>query len=197
VTSGFEILFLKLLIKVMSNLPRKTSLIPEECIASKIMLMRGEKVMLDFHLAELYKIETRSLKQAVKRNIDRFPIDFMFEITEDEINILVSQNVIPSKSYLGGAIPYAFTETGVAMLSSVLKSKQAVDINIAIIRTFVKLRRMLYDYRDLLQWQSEIERKLGEHDNKILIIFEYLNQFEQSRQKELKQKNRPKIGFKK
>jgi hypothetical protein len=97
----------------------------------------------------------------------------MFELTEDEINNLVSQNVIPSKSYLGGAVPYAFTETGVAMLSSVLKSKQAIDINIAIMRTFVMLRKILYNYKELLRWQSEIEQKLGEHNNQILMIFEY------------------------
>lgn len=120
----------------------------------------------------------------------------MFELKEDEINNLVSQNVIPSKSYLGGAVPYAFTETGVAMLSSVLKSKQAVDINIAIMRTFVMLRKMLYNYQELLHWQNEIEQKLGEHNNQILIIFEYLKQFEQAKQQDLEQKNRPKIGYK-
>jgi hypothetical protein len=119
----------------------------------------------------------------------------MFELAEDEINSLVSQNVIPSKSYLGGAVPYAFTETGVAMLSSVLKSKQAVDINIAIIRTFVMLRKMLFNYQELLHWQNEIEQKLGEHNNQILMIFEYLKQFEKAKQQELEQKNRPKIGF--
>ena len=179
----------------MSNLSENKPLIPEERIASKILFIREEKIILDFHLAELYGTETRALKQAVKRNIDRFPSDFMFELTEDEINIMVSQNVIPSKSYLGGAIPYAFTETGVAMLSSVLKSKQAVDINIAIMRTFVMLRKMLYNYKELLSWQSEIEQKLGEHNNQILMIFEYLKQFEKSKQQELEQKERSKIGF--
>lgn len=181
----------------MSNLAENIPLVPEERIASKILLIRGEKIMLDFHLADLYGIETRALKQAVKRNIERFPSDFMFELTENEIYNLVSQNVIPSKSYFGGAIPYAFTETGVAMLSSVLKSKQAVDINIAIMRTFVMLRKMLYNYQELLRWQTEMEQKLGEHTNQILLIFEYLKQFEKSKQQELEQKNRPKIGFKK
>ena len=114
----------------MRNLVEKKTLVPGERIASKILLIRGEKIILDFHLAELYRIETRVLKQSVKRNSERFPSDFMFELTENEINNLVSQNVIPSKSYLGGAFPYAFTETGVAMLSSVIKSKQAVDITL-------------------------------------------------------------------
>jgi len=172
------------------------SVVPEDRIANKILLMRGEKVILDFHLAELYGIETRSLKQAVKRNLDRFPKDFMFPITIDEINTLVSQNVIPSKSYLGGAVPYAFTETGVAMLSSVLNSKLAIHINIAIMRTFVLLRKMLYNNHDLLHWQSEIEKKLGKHNDQILMIFEYLRQFEEVKQQELGQKNRPRIGFK-
>jgi hypothetical protein len=180
----------------MSNLAENKPLIPEERIASKILLIRGEKIILDIHLSDLYGIETRALKQAVKRNIERFPSDFMFELTEDEINNLVSQNVIPSKSYLGGAVPYAFTETGVAMLSSVLKSKQAVDINIAIMRTFVMLRKILYNYKELLRWQSEMEQKLGEHNNQILMIFEYLKQFEKSKIEELEKQHRPKIGFK-
>jgi len=181
----------------MSKIIKNKPLIPAERIANKILLIRDEKIMLDFHLAELYEIETRALKQAVKRNIERFPDDFMFELTEDEVNNLVSQNVIPSKSYLGGAVPYAFTETGVAMLSSVLKSKQAVDINIAIMRTFVMLRKMVYNYQELLRWQSEIEQKLGQHNNQILMIFEYLKQFEESKIEELERKNRRPIGYKK
>jgi hypothetical protein len=100
--------------------------------------------MLDRDLAEFYRVETRALKQAVKHNIKRFSEDFIFELSEEEVNILVSQNVIPSKSYLDSAVPYALTETGIAMLSGVLKSKQAVDINIAIMRTFIILRKMLY-----------------------------------------------------
>lgn len=180
----------------MSYLSENKSLLPEERIASKILLIRGEKIILDFHLAELYGTETRTLKQAVKRNIERFPSDFMFELSKDEINSLVSHFVIPTKSYLGGAVPYAFTETGVAMLSSVLKSKQAVDINIAIMRTFVLLRRMLYNDQELLRWQNEIEQKLSKQNNQILMIFEYLKQFEQAKQQELEQNNRPRIGFK-
>ncbi|MDP2337454.1 MAG: ORF6N domain-containing protein [Bacteroidota bacterium] len=180
----------------MSKLAENKSLVPEERIASKILFLRGEKIILDFHLADLYGTETRALKQAVKRNIERFPSDFMFELSVSEIDNLVSHFVIPSKSYLGGAVPYAFTETGVAMLSSVLKSKQAVDINIAIMRTFVMLRKMLYNYQELLSWQNEIEQKLGEHNNQILIIFQYLKQFERAKQQESEHQNRPRIGFK-
>jgi hypothetical protein len=172
------------------------SLIPEERIASKILLIRGEKVMLDFHLAELYGIPTRVLKQAVKRNKERFPEDFLFELTDVEINYLVSQIVIPSKSYLGGAVPFAFSESGVAMLSSVIKSPQAVKINIAIMRTFVLLRKALYKNQNQLLWRSEIEEKISSQDKKILSIFEYLGRFEKEKQKELLQKTRRRIGFK-
>jgi hypothetical protein len=101
-----------------------------QIIQNKIIEIRGHKVMLDFHLAELYEVETRALKQAVKRNMERFPSDFMFKLTEKEMEMVVSQNVIPSKSYFGGAVPFAFTEQGVAMLSSVLKSKKAIAVNI-------------------------------------------------------------------
>lgn len=176
--------------------PDNESLIPEERIASKILLIRGEKVMLDFHLAELYGIPTRVLKQAVKRNKERFPEDFLFELTEIEINHLVSQIVIPSKSYLGGAVPYAFSETGVAMLSSVIKSPQAVKINIAIMRTFVLLRKVLYKNQNQLLWRSEIEQKISRQDKQILSIFEYIRRFEKQKQQELLQKTRRKIGYK-
>src|ERR1700751_844105 len=98
-----------------------------EVIQNKIYEIRGQKVMLDFDLAVLYCVETRALKQAVKRNKARFPSDFIFTLTQKEIDFLVSQNVIPSKSYLGGAAPFAFTEQGVAMLSAILKSKKAID----------------------------------------------------------------------
>jgi hypothetical protein len=182
--------------KNMSKKLNSEILIPSERIAARIMFMREEKIMLDFHLAELYGIETRALKQAVKRNIERFPSDFMFELSKDEINSLVSQNVIPSKGQLGGAVPYAFTEPGVAMLSSILKTKTAVNVNIAIMRTFVKLRKMMFNYKEVLKWQTDTDRKLGEHDDKLLLIFEYLKQFEETKIQESEQKNRPKIGFK-
>lgn len=107
-------------------------------IAGKNYLIRGVQVMLDRDLAELYEMETRTLKQAVKRNIDRFPADFMFELDEEAIDLLVSQSVIPSKKHLGGAIPYAFTEQGVAMLSSVLRTPLAVEISIKIMQLLVR-----------------------------------------------------------
>src|SRR3990172_264518 len=117
--------------------------IPQIMIERKIFLLRHQKVILSPHLAELYGVETRTLNQAVKRNRTRFPEDFMFQLTDTEVAWLVSQNVIPHREYFGGTLPYAFTEQGVAMLSSVLRSERAIQMNIAIMRAFVKLREMI------------------------------------------------------
>jgi hypothetical protein len=106
----------------------------------RILHVRGQKVLLDYDLAQLYGVETRALKQAVRRNRDRFPSDFLFELSDGEIDDMVSQNVIPGRGKLGGASPMAFTEQGVAMLSSVLRSPRALKVNIGIMRTFVHLR---------------------------------------------------------
>jgi len=185
-----------LILLIFNKLIMNKSLISNERIASKIVLLRDEKIMLDVHLAELYGTDTRTLKQAVRRNIDRFPEDFMFKLTLKEIDALVSQKIIPSKQYLGGATPFAFTETGVAMLSSVLKSKLAVEVNIAIMRTFVMLRRVLFNYKDLLKKQDEILQKIADHDDIIMLIFEYLKQLEQDKKEEIDFKKRRKVGFK-
>ena len=149
----------------------KKLIIPEERILDKIMLIRDERVILDVHIAELYGVETRTLKQAVKRNIDRFPPDFMYELTEEEIDAVVSQNVIPHKKYFGGATPFAFTETGVAMLSSILKSGRAVEMNIAIIRTFVALRKIALNYAEITKKLEEMESK---YDNRFKEVFKAL-----------------------
>ena len=119
-------------------------------IKNSILEIRGIKVILDFELAKLYEVETRVLKQAVRRNIDRFPSDFMFQLTEIEMQHLVSQNVIPTLNHFGGAKPFAFIEQGIAMLSSVLKSKKAIHMNISIMRAFVLMR----------QWSHYIHRRL-------------------------------------
>ena len=128
-------------------------------IQSKIYEIRNEKVMLDFDLAALYEVETRVLKQAVKRNMDCFPSDFMFVLTEKEIDSMVSQFVIPSKSYFGGAAPMAFTEQGVAMLSSVLKSKKAIQVNISIMRVFVAVKQMVVGNAAIAKKLEELETK--------------------------------------
>ncbi|WP_298155587.1 ORF6N domain-containing protein [Flavobacterium sp.] len=130
-----------------------------EIIQNKIFDIRGQKVMLDFDLAVLYQTETRVLKQAVRRNLGRFPSDFMFVLSEIEINHLVSQSVIPSKSLLGGAQPFAFTEQGVAMLSSVLNSEKAIEINISIIRAFITIRQFSLTYGELKLRIEEIEKQ--------------------------------------
>ena len=132
-----------------------------QIIQNKIFEVRGCRVMLDYHLAELYQVETRALKQAVKRNIERFPSDFMFVLTQEEANLLlsigVSQNVIPPDYNFGAALPMAFTEQGVAMLSSVLRSQTAIEVTISIMRAFVALRQMITGYQELLKRIEELE----------------------------------------
>ena len=147
--------------------------------------------MLDFDLAEMYGIETRALKQAVKRNIDRFPPDFMFTLTDKEADELVSQFVIPSKSYLGGALPLIFTEQGVAMLSSVLRSKKAIDINIVIMRSFVMLRQYALGYAELKQ---QLDGFMLETNMQFSEIYQALTEF--AAQKKIADKPRRPIGFK-
>src|ERR1039458_6054336 len=143
----------------------QAAIIPVERIASRIYLIRGQKIMLDSDLAQLYQVKAIALRQQVKRNIGRFPEDFMFQLTEQEVDTLLSQNVIPSRRVLGGSLPYAFTEQGVAMLSAALRSERAVQVSLAIMRTFVKLREILASNR-------ERARKVQEHDQKIAILFD-------------------------
>ncbi|MEI6507638.1 MAG: ORF6N domain-containing protein [Bacteroidota bacterium] len=139
----------------------KQTQIIDERIFSKIYLIRGQKVMIDEDLAELYQIENKVLKQAVKRNIDRFPLDFMFELTAEEMKSQRSQFVTFEKKRGKGQyskyLPYAFTEQGVAMLSSVLRSKRAVEVNIGIMRIFVKMRQMISGYKELLEKVEKME----------------------------------------
>jgi hypothetical protein len=156
-------------------------LIPEELIERKIFLLRGQKVMLSIHLAKLYGLEIRALVQAVKRNTERFPEDFMFQLTSEEAQSLRSQFVILNNtgSKRGKHLkfmPYAFTEQGVAMLSSVLRSKKAVQVNIAIMRAFVKLRQILFHHKELAYKLEELERKISKHDEDIQNIFEAIRQ---------------------
>ena len=130
-----------------------------ENIQNRIFTIQSKHVMLDKDLAVLYNTETRTLKQAVKRNANRFPDDFMFELTDDDINTLVSQSVIPSKSYFGGAVPYAFTEQGVSMLSAVLRTDVAVGISINIIRAFAEMRKFIATNATIFSRLSKLEQK--------------------------------------
>lgn len=162
-------------------------------IQNKIFEVRGCRVMLDYHLAELYQVETRALKQAVKRNIERFPGDFMFVLTQEEANLLlsigVSQNVIPPDYNFGVAMPMAFTEQGVAMLSSVLRSKVAIEVNISIMRAFVLMRQMAIGYEELSRRIEELEVSTDAQFNE---LYQALTQLlSQSKQ----QKERRPVGF--
>jgi phage regulator Rha-like protein len=153
------------------------SLLPLELIEKRIYLIRNQKVMMDTHLAELYGVETKNLNKAVSRNLERFPDDFMFQISKEEWDSLKFQ-FGTSKKGRGGRryLPYAFTEQGVAMLSSVLKSKRAVQVNIQIMRAFVKLREILSTHKELAQKLKELELKIDSHDQQIQSIFEAIIQ---------------------
>ena len=154
-----------------------TTVVPIESIVSKIVFLRDEKVLLDHDLAELYDVETGALNRAVKRNTERFPEDFMFQVTGEEAELLRCQTGI-SKPGRGGRryLPYAFTEQGVAMLSSVLNSKRAIDVNIAIMRAFVQLRKMIASHDKLARKFTELEQHLESHDEQIQAIFEAIRQ---------------------
>jgi len=156
----------------------KEILIPAERIEKAILLIRGHKVMMDRDLAELYGVPTGVLNQAVKRNRKRFPQDFMFQLSHDETQDWKSQMVISNPAAKMGVRkrPYAFTEQGVAMLSSVLNSDRAIEVNIAIMRAFVRLREMLATNKDLARKLDDLERQLGEHDQKFQIVFEAIRQ---------------------
>jgi len=144
-------------------------------IDTRIFMMRGQKIMVDSDLADLYRVATKVFNQAVRRNLNRFPKDFMFRLTAKEMKILRSQIVTSS---WGGrrTLPYAFTEQGVAMLSSVLNSERAVQVNIAIMRAFVKLREILTTHRELAEKIAELESKYRQHDDKIQDVFEAIRE---------------------
>jgi len=157
----------------MTNTKSTPIKVTEERIVEKVYFIRGMKVMLDKDLAEMYGVEVRILNQAVKRKIQRFPDDFMFQITASEWQNLKSQFVISS---WGGSrtLPFAFTEQGVAMLSSVLNSDIAIEVNIQIIRVFTKMKALLFDNKELWNKIEKIERHLLKHDEEIQVIFKYL-----------------------
>ncbi|NTW33655.1 MAG: ORF6N domain-containing protein [Bacteroidetes bacterium] len=165
--------------------------IPEEVILNKIYLIRGQKVMIDRDLAELYGVKPIRLREQVKRNIKRFPEKFMVHLTEKEVELMLSQNAIPSKKQLGGFLPYAFTEYGVLMLANILKSERAINASIYIIEVFVKLREMVLTHKDILLKLEQIEKKLTNHDEEIELIFNALKELIKPQTKE-----RNKIGYK-
>ena len=164
--------------------------IPIEIIEKKIYLIRNQKVMLSVDLAELYGVETRALNQAVKRNIERFPEDFMFQLDDSEFQNLKSQIVTSSWGGMRRANPYAFTEQGIAMLSSVLKSDRAIKVNIEIMRTFVKIRKIILQNKDLADKLAQLEIKTEKHDKDIKAIIDAIRQLMTP-----PEKTKRKIGF--
>ncbi|HLO60318.1 MAG TPA: ORF6N domain-containing protein [Bacteroidales bacterium] len=175
---------------------QQISNIPDELIMNKVLLIRGFKVMIDSDLAELYGVTTKRLNEQVKRNNKRFPIDFMFQLTDEE-----KQQVVANCDHLQGLkfspyLPYVFTEHGAVMLASVLNSERAIQVNLQIVRVFIKMREMLATHKDILRKLDEIERNYTDHDEKIMRIFDYMRQLEQARQEESELRTRPRIGYK-
>lgn len=149
-------------------------IINENNIKNKIYNIRNHQVMLDKDLAELYGVKSIRLREQVKRNIDRFPTDFMFQLSENEVDFMVSQNAIPSKQHLGGSLPYVFTEQGVSMLSSILRSETAINISIKIIRTFVEMRKLISQNISMFERFERIEQRLNIHDEDFDKLFKAL-----------------------
>ena len=166
--------------------------VADESIMNKIYVIRGQKVMIDRDLAELYEVETKRLKEAIRRNINRFPKDFMFEMNKKEFANWRTQFATSKEDKVGlRYAPFCFTEQGVTMLSCVLNSDRAIDVNIQIIRIFTKMKEMLLTNKDILLQMQKVERKLTEHDADIKLIFEYLKQLLNP-----PQEPRKRIGFK-
>ncbi|MEO8237106.1 MAG: ORF6N domain-containing protein [Flavobacterium sp.] len=169
-------------------------IIPNEIISNKIYFIRNQKVMLDKDLAELFHVDPRALRQQVKRNSTKFPEHFMFRLDKIEVELLVSQNAIPSKQSLGGSLPYVFTEHGVLQLANVLKSERATQMSIKIIEVFVSLRDFLTDNLNLKMEVDMIKKKLINHDKNIELVFSYLDELIEKKENTIE---RTKIGYKK
>lgn len=167
--------------------------IPDEILMSKIYFIRGQKVILDSDLAELYKVETKQLKRQVNRNSERFPEDFMFELTHEEHDFLRSQFGTLKRGEHSKYLPYVFTEHGVLMLSSVLNSQQAVQVNIQIMRVFTRMRQMLFDNTELRLAIEEIRRKTENNTKNIEVVFKYLDELIEKKENPVKRKA---IGYK-
>ena len=168
--------------------------IPDEAIILKIFLIRGQKVMIDSDLASMYQVGTRDLNKAVKRNAKRFPEDFMFQLTPTEATNLMFQT---GTSSWGGRrkLPYAFSEQGIAMLSSVLHSDLAIQMNIRIIRVFTKMRKLVETHQEILQRLFALEKNDEDQNQKIMLILDYLKSMEQQELQEQAMKNRNRIGY--
>jgi len=163
---------------------------PDESVISRIYYIRGQKVMLDKDLAELYGVQPKRLREQVKRNAERFPSNFLFQLTDNELDSMGSQFATPSKQQLGGHLPYAFTEHGVLMLASVLRSKTAMQVSVRIIEIFVKMRAMLSAHKDILLKLEQLENQVTQNSEDIQTIFVALKELLSP-----PQEPRPRIGF--
>ena len=171
--------------------------ISQEIIQSKIYIVRGQKVMLDKDLAELYDVKAIRLREQVSRNPDKFPERFMFQLTEEETNNMLSQNAIPSKQHLGGSLPYVFTEHGALQLANVIKSGRATQMSILIIDTFVRMRELISTNQEILKKLAALESTDKKQGQQIDVIFKYIQQLENNKKQQKEQEKRTKIGYKK
>jgi hypothetical protein len=177
----------------MTENKRNDIILPDENIIRRIYFIRGEKVMLDRDLAELFDVKAIRLREQVRRNTEKFPVHFMFQLTVEEVEIMVSQNAIPSKQHLGGYLPLVFTEHGVLQLANVLKSEKATQVSIRVIEIFIKMRSMLMDTLSLKLDIEEIKKKLQNQDKNIELVFNYLDELIQKQEKPAP---RNRIGYK-
>ena len=175
----------------MAKAVRKTLLIPDEVVINKILVLREKRVMVDKDIAELYGVTTKRLNEQVKRNKKRFPIDFMFQLTQEEKDEVVANCDHLKNLKYSPNLPFVFTEHGAVMLASVLNSDRAIEVNIQIVRIFTQLKEMLLTHKDILLQMQKVENKLTEHDEDIKLIFEYLKKLLNP-----PQEPRKRIGFK-
>ncbi len=155
---------------------RMEAVLADQEITGRILLIRGQRVMLDRDLAQLYGMQPFRLREQVKRNLERFPKSFMFQLTASELREVVSQFAIPSHTYAGGSVPYAFTEHGVLMLANVLRSERAVQMSIRIIELLVRMREMVFTHQDILHKLERIEEKVAAHDEDIGTLFDHIRE---------------------
>lgn len=174
-------------------------ILPDQLIANKIHFIRNQKVMLDKDLAELFDVKATRLREQVKRNLSRFPTHFMFQLSEDEANFMVSQNAIPSRQYYGGSLPYVFTEYGVLQLSNTLRSEKAREMSIRIIEIFIKMREILLTNKNLPLELEQLKQKVNGQDERMDLMYDYLMEFRKETARgsdAVKKTMRKSIGYK-
>lgn len=170
--------------------------VPKEILISKILLIRGKKVILDTDLADLYGVPTKRLNEQVRRNSKRFPAHFMFQLTEEEKEQVVAICDHLNKLKYSSFLPNAFTEHGIVMLANVINNEKAIQMSIRIVEIYIKMHEMVLEHKDLLMKLNELEQKVSGNNEKIVLIFEYLKQLEQANQEKKDFKERRKIGYK-